>query len=209
MVQGRCGTGALTLLAHAEEDHRIAIERNPGPTLWLNVSEDRNGSGPIATESKMKPSPIQPRRLGGVVLVTGALLAFAVGPTFAHTNVSSAATARHALFTAELVGAEPAEIGEIDQLDEGDQGNVDQADQGNIDQVDQGQSGDQAAAGDQGQSGDQAAAGDQGKVGQADQTDQKDQNETADPAAQSGDQGNQQDSSGDSGSKGGSGDSGN
>lgn len=191
------GTDALTLLAHGEEDDGIPVERNPGPSLWLNVSEDRNGSGPIATESKMKSSPIQPRRLGGVVLVTGALLAFAVGPTFAHTNVSSSATARHALFTAELVGAEPAEIGEIDQLDQADQGNVDQVEQGNVDQVDEGQSGDQAAAGDHGQ------------VGQADLTDQKDQNETADPAAQSGDQGNQQDSSGDSGSKGGSGDSGN
>ena len=68
------------------------------------------------------------RRIGAVVLATGALLALAVSPAFAHTNGSSVGAARHALLAAERIGAASDEAGEIETLLEGDQAGVDQAD---------------------------------------------------------------------------------
>ena len=80
------------------------------------------------------------RRRGAVVLATAALLALAVSPTFAHTNVSSSVDARHALLAAEQVGAGRDEVDELDELEQHEQS----------DEIDQAEAGDQGDAGDEG-----------------------------------------------------------
>jgi hypothetical protein len=90
------------------------------------------------------------RRRGAVVFATGALLALAVSPAFAHTSVTSSTDARHVLLAAEQVGAGRDEVDELEQLEQDDQ--ADQADQGNVDAADAGQAGDQGETGGQGDS---------------------------------------------------------
>jgi len=145
------------------------------------------------------------RRIGAVVLATGALLALAVSPAFAHTNGSSVGAARHALLAAERIGAASDEAGEIETLLEGDQAGVDQADP-----TDTSAANDQADTGDQAQTDTpdkaQADSNDQGENEQADSNDQG-ENEQADSNDTDGDQADHQDSGG-SGDQGDSGDSG-
>jgi hypothetical protein len=86
-------------------------------------------------ESSMATNRVRSgRRRGAVALATSALLALAVSPAFAHSNVTSSNDARRELLEAEHVGAAPDEVDELDQLDEGDEGNVDEGDQGDQDE---------------------------------------------------------------------------
>jgi hypothetical protein len=137
------------------------------------------------------------RCIGAVVLTTGALLALAVSPAFAHTNGSSVGAARHALLAAELIGAESHEAGEIETLLEGDPAGIDKADPT-----------DTSAENDQADTGDQAQTDTPDKA-QVDSNDQG-KNEQADSNDKGGDQADHQDSGGssDDGDSGDSGDSG-
>ena len=176
-------------------------------------------------ESRMPTNRIPTgRRTGAVMLAMGALLALAVSPAFAHTNVTSSDDARHALLAAEQVGAERDQVDQLDQLDENDQ-----VEQGNVDEVDAGDAGDAGDQGDTGDQGDSAAprqpgghlaeshakgaAGHATKNDHAGKSDDQadnddDQADENDDHEQSGDSSDDSADSGDTGNSGGGGDSG-